>query len=216
MSFLTHSSFKEEESGDDSSVRESDTPTILRNITSRKFSLASSDSRMSGFSSRSRRFSAAAAQITSVRKTSRSFSTYVSPYSQKFQVQDLVPSKREEFKKDFENTYRMKPKQTFPVDEIRQIILKNLQNTVGEEVYSHLNPNLVCKTLSQLIKDQVKSLNIDRYKVVCLVTIGAKNRERVRVASRCLWDANFDRFASATVENGSLFAVGTVYGLYYE
>ena len=33
---------------------------------------------------------------------------------------------------------------------------------------------------------------------------------------RCLWYPQFDRFASYSYYNESLFAVGTVYGVYYE
>lgn len=177
----------------------------------RRYSLVSNDSRMSDTSNR--KFSTMANQVEKTRRMSKSFGNYKSPYSKKNipEVPGNIPKVL-----TLENTYQMSPKRHFPVEEVRQIIVKTLQNVVGDEVYANIYPNQVSKRLSQLIKDQVKSLNIDRFKIVCVVTIGEMKNERIQVASRCLWDNNFDRFASATVKNGTLFAVGTVYGVYFE
>lgn len=47
----------------------------------------------------------------------------------------------------------------------------------------------------------------------CLVTIGSQG---LRIASRCLWNDQFDTVVSASFETKDFFAVGTVYGIYYE
>ncbi|EDO29797.1 predicted protein, partial [Nematostella vectensis] len=115
-----------------------------------------------------------------------------------------------------ENTYQVEPKRVFPTGEVKQIIHNTLQNALAESKYKEMNSSFVSQLLSQRVLDQVKSLDVQRYKLVCLVSIGSKSDQGMRVASRCLWHSEFDRFASASVENGSLFAVGTVYGVYFE
>ena len=51
---------------------------------------------------------------------------------------------------------------------------------------------------------------------MCLVTIGSVEGQGIRVASRCLWDHETDSYASATFKNATLFAIATVFGIYYE
>lgn len=58
-------------------------------------------------------------------------------------------------------------------------------------------------------------LHYPRYKVLVHVLIGEQKGEGVRVATRCLWDAETDNYTSHTFLNDSLFAVATVYGIYY-
>lgn len=72
------------------------------------------------------------------------------------------------------------------------------------------------KLLTTRILESVKQLNIERYKFVCLVTIGTKGSQDLRIASRCLWDDQFDTFVSVCFERQGFFAVGTVYGVYFE
>ena len=74
------------------------------------------------------------------------------------------------------------------------------------------------KTLSQIIKDAVKDLNYDRYKIVCVVTIGELLNGDVGImqASRCVWDTNWDTFASGVYKNKTLYGVATVYAVYQE
>ena len=56
----------------------------------------------------------------------------------------------------------------------------------------------------------------NRFKVVVMVMIGGNEGQGARVASRCLWYPQVDRFAHYEYHNESLFAVGIVYGVYYE
>ena len=70
--------------------------------------------------------------------------------------------------------------------------------------------------LGEVIKDRIKALRLTRYKLVCLVVIGQNTGQAVRHASRCLWDAHNDSFASASYVNSSLFATATVYAIYYD
>ena len=55
-----------------------------------------------------------------------------------------------------------------------------------------------------------------RYKILSVITIGQKKDQGVRVGSRFLWDADRDSFCAVDWSNKHLYAVGTVYAVYYE
>lgn len=57
---------------------------------------------------------------------------------------------------------------------------------------------------------------IPRFKIICIVHIGQLNGQGMQLGSRCLWDSSADTFSSFEFRNKSLFAVGSVYGVYYE
>jgi len=57
---------------------------------------------------------------------------------------------------------------------------------------------------------------VERYKYVTVVSIGAKENTEVVVASRCLWNPDFDTFASYTYDEHGLFAVAVVFAVYRE
>lgn len=55
-----------------------------------------------------------------------------------------------------------------------------------------------------------------RYKIMVKVIIGEVKGQGFKVASKCLWDPTLDNFASYQFQNEKLFAVGIVFGTYYE
>jgi hypothetical protein len=65
-------------------------------------------------------------------------------------------------------------------------------------------------------KDLVTNILFFRYKIIALVTVGQKTDQSVSVGSRFLWDADRDNFAAASWCNKHVYAVGTVYAVYYE
>jgi len=119
-------------------------------------------------------------------------------------------------KVSYENTYQMTPPQAFRPEAVKAIITECLHNKLEGRIYEPINMGLMCKTLSQDIKQRVKELNFERYKIICLVSIGEKKDQGVRFGSRCVWDHERDSYAAASYENPNLYAVGTVYAVYYE
>ena len=115
----------------------------------------------------------------------------------------------------YQNTYKTEPDQRFEVSTVRSIIQQTL-STLGDLVYDTNRCREHCKTLSNLIEKRVKQLNYKRYKIVCFVTIGELRGQGLHVASRCIWDSEKDNYATASYENSSLLAVGTVYGVYMD
>ena len=116
----------------------------------------------------------------------------------------------------YENTYKLEPEKKFQVSKVQAIIEGVLENHLKDEKYDPKACRQTVKTLSEIIKSRVKELNYDRYKIVCMVTIGQLKEQGLRMGSRCCWDAKRDTFATASFKNKSLFAVASVWGVYYE
>jgi len=116
----------------------------------------------------------------------------------------------------FQNSYRLTPVAKFNSEHARAIIESVFQQTFdGRDYPPILHPEMV-KRLSAEIREKVKDLKVDRYKLVCVVMIGQKVDCSITVASRCLSDVNVDTFASYTFENLEIFATGIVYAIYFE
>lgn len=115
-----------------------------------------------------------------------------------------------------ENTYNMEPNFKFPESKVKNIIKEVLEGYLAEEKYEPELCRQMTKTLSEVVKARVKELMVPRYKVICIIHIGQLKDQGLRVGSRCLWDSSNDTFSSFEYRNNSLFAIGTVYGIYSE
>lgn len=82
--------------------------------------------------------------------------------------------------------------------------------------YSGTEAGKLAQALCEQIRIRMRELSLPRYKLVCSVVLGPRERQGVHVASRALWDAVHDGLASATFTNSSLFAVATVHAVYWE
>ncbi|CAH1776088.1 unnamed protein product [Owenia fusiformis] len=115
-----------------------------------------------------------------------------------------------------EPTYQMEPAKKFPTGSVQTIISDVLSNYLQEEKYEPEMCRQMTKTISEVVKARVKDLMVPRYKVICVIHIGQKGEQGIRVGSRCLWDSGYDTFATSEFRNNSLFAIGTVYAVYHE
>ena len=116
----------------------------------------------------------------------------------------------------YENTYKLEPDRLVEAWRIREIIDDVLASKLKDEEYGEKSSRQLCQTLTEVIKQRVKELNYARFRVVVNVSIGQLNGQGFRMGSRCLWEPKFDTFAEGSFQNKSLFAVGTVYMVYYE
>ncbi|XP_059839593.1 dynein light chain Tctex-type 5 isoform X2 [Hemitrygon akajei] len=115
-----------------------------------------------------------------------------------------------------ENTYQLEPSKHFPDLTVNNILKDVLTSYLQEEKYEPELCRQMTKTISEVIKAQVKDLMIPRYKIIVLIHIGQLNGQSMRIGSRFLWNTNTDTFSSFSFCNRSLFAVANVYGVYFE
>lgn len=118
-----------------------------------------------------------------------------------------------------ENAYRLESAVKFEFDKVKYIIESVLESQLKDESYASKSSEQMVLTVSEIIKNRVKKLNYQSYKIVCLVTIGELNDQGFTMGSRCSWRKNWDSknyFATGKYVNKTLFAIGSVWGVYLE
>jgi hypothetical protein len=116
----------------------------------------------------------------------------------------------------YENTYKMVPNIAFPANKIKDVVERILSCELRDTQYDAENCRQLTSRISDIIKREVKDLNLERYKLVCIVHIGQRGNQEIKVGSRCLWDVRLDTYISVEYQNTSLFAIATVFGIYFE
>lgn len=115
-----------------------------------------------------------------------------------------------------EPTYRMEPYKKFDTQKVEEII----ENVVSDKLDGYkYNPKLcalMSKLISEEIRDKVKALHFDRYKIVAIVVIGEKKKQDILSCSRSIWDDQVDSYASYNYQSEDILCTVTVYGLYFE
>lgn len=121
----------------------------------------------------------------------------------------------------YENTYITGPEgygpgAKFQRHKVQEVLKQVLKERIYDQQYDPVKAAQISKHLAEDIREKVKLLGYDRYKLVILVTLGQRKGQAMRIMSRCLWDTNTDSFASELYENEGLYCLCQVYGLYYE
>lgn len=117
-----------------------------------------------------------------------------------------------------ENTYRLGPgeNERFKSCEVQRVVEGILESFLCGEEYDPQTSARLSQQLCDVIKARVREMNVPRYKLVCHVIIGANLNQCFLNSSRCIWNTDTDNCASATYKNATLFAVASVYAMYYE
>lgn len=115
-----------------------------------------------------------------------------------------------------EPSYRMEPSKVFSAFAAEKLIKDVLHTRLAECKYSAKLCSNMTKIISDEIKDKVKGLGYDRYKIICVVVLCQKSEQEAVCSSRCIMDKKNDTFATYTLKNQSLVCNATVYALYRE
>jgi tctex1 domain-containing protein 2 len=105
--------------------------------------------------------------------------------------------------------------QKFKESEAKIVIQTALKRRLMETKYHPDNTSTWAKEIADDIKQEMKEKGWVRYKFVVHVVIAEQKGEGIKLACKCFWDRNTDAFAKDIFENKSIFAVATVYGVYY-
>mmetsp|Transcript_12491 Transcript_12491/g.35085 ORF Transcript_12491/g.35085 Transcript_12491/m.35085 type:complete len:135 (-) Transcript_12491:272-676(-) len=134
-------------------------------------------------------------------------------------MDDFVPGPPREV--IYENTYITEPEgygadQKLQRSKILKVVKDMIEERMSGQQYDPVKGAQTAKQLADDLRERVKMLGYERYKLIIQVTVGQKTGQAMRLVSRCLWDTNADNAASAYYENETLYCVCQVYGLYYE
>eukprot|EP00928_Gymnodinium_smaydae_P025497 TRINITY_DN2027_c0_g1_i1.p2 TRINITY_DN2027_c0_g1~~TRINITY_DN2027_c0_g1_i1.p2 ORF type:complete len:133 (+),score=33.64 TRINITY_DN2027_c0_g1_i1:113-511(+) len=118
----------------------------------------------------------------------------------------------------WENTYIMEPKEEekFLPSKVTEAIERTVEGYFKDRECCIEDAKIWTMELSNEVKAAVKELHIPRHKIIVQVVVGEQASQGVRVASKCLWDASSDNWASYTYQNNTIWAVCMVFGCYYE
>ncbi|XP_030071956.1 dynein light chain Tctex-type protein 2B [Microcaecilia unicolor] len=116
-----------------------------------------------------------------------------------------------------ENSYTIRPNfhHKFRTGPVKTCIQKVLKETLLNKEYIPEEVPQLTKSLSETIKNKLKEIGFDRYKIVVQVVIGEQRGEGVKMAARCFWDADTDNYAQEVFMNDSLFCVVAAFGCFY-
>ena len=92
-----------------------------------------------------------------------------------------------------------------------QSVLK--RSLAGKEYTVDGSPVQV-RELADEIRNQLRELNLPRYKFLVQVTIGEVRGQGAHMGTRCFWDEASDGLASTSFQNDSLFCIAQAYGVY--
>ncbi|XP_012686485.1 dynein light chain Tctex-type 5 [Clupea harengus] len=113
-------------------------------------------------------------------------------------------------------TYRMGPVRKFLPHVVKKRAQEILDKAFTDLAYDHDNCREVSDKVSTDTMAFVKEQAFDRYRYVVRVVVGEKKGQTVKIVGRALWDQEKDNFLTVTHENRHLYAVCTVFALYFE
>lgn len=117
-----------------------------------------------------------------------------------------------------ENTYQMNPsdKQHFSSCKAEAMIREVLETQLSGQAYVASKAPALVASLSERVKAAVKGLHCERHKLIANVQLGPVKEQGMVVASRSLWDSSTDTSSTASYNNGKIFAIATVFAVYFE
>lgn len=115
----------------------------------------------------------------------------------------------------FQPTYRLKSSNPFNRERCENIINRLMSKFIETYKYTAKSAQIHCQNISQEINRRLKLCNYDRYRLICVVTIGEKSQQSCKCVAKFLWDPETDTYTNITYESSTCFVTVTVFALYY-
>ena len=117
-----------------------------------------------------------------------------------------------------QNTYRLEPAEgeKFEAYKLEPKIQELLHDALKDKKYNAKQAAQLSKDISQDILRETRIMCSHRYKIIAHVLIGEMLGQDIRFGSRCLWDTNYDNLANIVYKNSSLYAIATIFGIYFD
>jgi hypothetical protein len=123
-----------------------------------------------------------------------------------------------------ENTFKLAPDESkkFFIFKLQPSLLELLEEKMAQ--VEKINPTgysgrasvALTRDLADSIRREAKNLSVPRYKIVVHVVIGQNLGQDLRVASRCLWNTDYDNCVTISHKTRYMWASVVVYVLYTE
>ncbi|KAG8183946.1 hypothetical protein JTE90_006871 [Oedothorax gibbosus] len=113
------------------------------------------------------------------------------------------------------NTYQLEPSVEVRPQKIKSVAERVLKEHLKDmEGYNTTQTRDAAMRISATIRDELRRSGLDRYRIVCQVTIGESRDQDVAATFLCLWRHEFDHYATATYEGPGFFATAAVFVVY--
>lgn len=116
----------------------------------------------------------------------------------------------------FQPTYRLEPKSPLIDMYVKQILRNGILKAFGDYKYDIKSIDQKCYRTSILIQKNLESEEYDRYRFIVFIATGEKFYQDLVISTGFLWDKEKDKYFTYLVEKPDFFALGIVYGIYYD
>lgn len=116
----------------------------------------------------------------------------------------------------FQPTYRLEPKSPIIDMYVKQTLRNGILKAFGEYKYDIKSIDQKCYRTSILIQKNLESEDYDRYRFIVFIATGEKFYQDLVISTGFLWDKEKDKYFTYLVEKPDFFALGIVYGIYYD
>lgn len=115
-----------------------------------------------------------------------------------------------------QDSYTVRPsfKDKFRPNKVKAIIKDIVDRALFDVKYEPEKVAENCRALSEQVRNDLRSTQHPRYKVMVQVVLGDKKGQGVRMGTRCFWDNDTDNMTSYVYTNESLFCVVAVFACY--
>lgn len=108
------------------------------------------------------------------------------------------------------------PQESFRKSSVEKIVTSAVNKHLQNYKYDVKTASRAAKEVSDVIRNELKQLNMARYKLIVYTLISEKQGQAGTHVSRFVWDTDTDNHVSVLVENKTCTAVVNVYAVYYE
>lgn len=91
---------------------------------------------------------------------------------------------------------------------------RKLAEDEDNRFYDPVRAKLMCQALSKDVRNKLKELNLNRFRVVCVVSIVQKRLQSIDYKMVFCIDAHLDYYASFNFESAEYYILATVYMVY--
>ncbi|XP_006616794.1 tctex1 domain-containing protein 1-like [Apis dorsata] len=116
----------------------------------------------------------------------------------------------------YQNTYRLNAYNPFKVDPVDKIVKMIMINKLEDISYDGTECSKICESVATDIREKIKNLNFDRYKIVVNLTIIEKANQGIQSIMGFLADTERDNYSTFTYEARTFYAYCFAFGIYYE
>ncbi|XP_067011097.1 dynein light chain Tctex-type protein 2B isoform X2 [Anabrus simplex] len=102
----------------------------------------------------------------------------------------------------------------FRPDNVKEVIHDVLHDGLRGKVYSEESADVWAKSIADNLRNKVRDMGYPRYKLIVQVVLGEQQGAGIKIASRCLWDADSDNYASYVFMNETIFCMAAVYAIH--